>query len=85
MEKSSKKKRGKGKKNEVVEYTEEIKEGEKLRKKVIDLMKKQKLAAVRGIVKDLDDTKPWGVAMRTKVYTISFTLLKCLFCNLFVS
>ncbi|XP_050913765.1 DNA-directed RNA polymerase 2, chloroplastic/mitochondrial [Lathyrus oleraceus] len=67
LEKSSKKKRGKGKKNEVVEYTEEIKEGEKLRKKVIDLMKKQKLAAVRGIVKDLDDTKPWGVAMRTKV------------------
>lgn len=67
LEKSSKKKHDKGKKKEVVESTEVIKEEEKLRKKVIDLMKKQKLAAVRGILKGLDDTKPWGPVMKTKV------------------
>lgn len=84
MEKSAKKKHDKGKKNEVVESTEVIKEEEKLRKKVIDLMKKQKLAAVRGILKGLDDTKPWGPVMKTKVCIVSSTLSKCLFFYLFV-
>jgi len=37
-------------------------------------MKKQKLAAVRGILKDLDDTKPWGPVMKTKVCIVSSTL-----------
>ncbi|XP_004491958.1 DNA-directed RNA polymerase 2, chloroplastic/mitochondrial isoform X2 [Cicer arietinum] len=67
LEKRNKKKRGKGKKNQTVESTADINEEEKLRKKVIDLMKKQKLAAVRGIVKGHDDTKPWGSVMKTKV------------------
>ena len=79
MEKSSKKKHDKGMKNEVVESTEFIKEEEKLRKKVIDLMKKQKVTAVRGILKGLDDTKPWGPVMKTKVCIVSSTLSKCFF------
>ncbi|XP_057436210.1 DNA-directed RNA polymerase 2, chloroplastic/mitochondrial [Lotus japonicus] len=67
LEKNNNKKRNKGKKKEAGESATEIKEDEKLRKKVIDLMKKQKIAAVRGIMKDQNDTKPWGPVMRTKV------------------
>ncbi|PNY05817.1 DNA-directed RNA polymerase chloroplastic/mitochondrial-like, partial [Trifolium pratense] len=67
LEKTRKKKHDKGKKNETVESTEVNKEEEKLRKKVINLMKKQKLVAVKGIMKGLDDTKPWGPVMKTKV------------------
>ncbi|WJX80869.1 DNA-directed RNA polymerase 2, chloroplastic/mitochondrial [Trifolium repens] len=67
LEKTRKKKLDKGKKKETVESTKVIKEEEKLRKKVIDLMKKQKLVAVKGLMKGLDDTKPWGPVMKTKV------------------
>ncbi|CAK9142489.1 unnamed protein product [Ilex paraguariensis] len=40
---------------------------EKLRKKVTTLMKKQKVQQVRGIVKEQDDTKPWGQDAQVKV------------------
>lgn len=85
LEKNNKKKGDKDKKNEAGECTPAIKEEEKLRKKVIDLMKKQKLVAVRGIVKGQDDTKPWGPVMKSKVCIAFSTLSKCLFFHLFVS
>ncbi|KAG5227074.1 DNA-directed RNA polymerase [Salix suchowensis] len=44
-----------------------MKEQENLRKKVTDLIKKQKLPAVRKIVKRKDDSKPWNVDARAKV------------------
>lgn len=74
LEKTKKKKDNKGKKNEVAESVAVVKEEEKLRKKVMDLMKKQKLVAVKGIVKGQDDTKPWGPVMKTKVQIPSPTL-----------
>ncbi|KAB1206594.1 DNA-directed RNA polymerase 1B, mitochondrial [Morella rubra] len=43
------------------------KEQEKLRKKVTTLMKKQKVHQVRGIVKEQDDSKPWGQEAHVKV------------------
>ncbi|XP_061344218.1 DNA-directed RNA polymerase 2, chloroplastic/mitochondrial-like isoform X2 [Gastrolobium bilobum] len=67
LEKTKKKKGDKGKKNEAGESVAAVKEEEKMRKKVMDLMKKQKLVAVRGILKSQDDTKPWGPVMKTKV------------------
>lgn len=42
-------------------------EQESLRKKVTNLMKKQKLYQVRNIVKRQDDSKPWGQATQAKV------------------
>lgn len=42
-------------------------EQEKLRKKVILLMKKQKLQQVRQIVKGQDNLKPWGQDAHAKV------------------
>ncbi|KAJ6371154.1 hypothetical protein OIU77_001622 [Salix suchowensis] len=44
-----------------------MKEQENLRKKVTDLIKKQKLPAVRKIVKGKDDSKPWNTDARAKV------------------
>ncbi|KAG6741895.1 hypothetical protein POTOM_055175 [Populus tomentosa] len=44
-----------------------MKEQESLRKKVTDLIKKQKLPAVRKIVKGKDDSKPWNADARAKV------------------
>ncbi|KAB5516530.1 hypothetical protein DKX38_027178 [Salix brachista] len=44
-----------------------MKEQENLRKKVTDLIKKQKLPAVRKIVKGKDDSKPWNADARAKV------------------
>ncbi|RDX72005.1 DNA-directed RNA polymerase 2, chloroplastic/mitochondrial, partial [Mucuna pruriens] len=67
LEKTKKKKGDKSKKNEADESVADIKEEQKLRKKVIDLMKKQKLVTVRGLVKGQDDTKPWGTVIKTKV------------------
>ncbi|KAH1238533.1 DNA-directed RNA polymerase 2, chloroplastic/mitochondrial [Glycine max] len=67
LEKTKKKKGDRSKKNKASESVADIKEEQKLRKKVIDLMKKQKLVAVRGLVKGKDDTKPWGAAIKTKV------------------
>ncbi|KAL3568211.1 hypothetical protein D5086_030862, partial [Populus alba] len=43
-----------------------MKEQENLRKKVTDLIKKQKLPAVRKIVKGKDDSKPWNADARAK-------------------
>ncbi|CAA2989173.1 DNA-directed RNA polymerase 2, chloroplastic mitochondrial [Olea europaea subsp. europaea] len=40
---------------------------EKLRKTVNNLMKKQKLQAVRQLVKGQDDSKPWGTDAKAKV------------------
>ncbi|XP_031285635.1 DNA-directed RNA polymerase 2, chloroplastic/mitochondrial [Pistacia vera] len=42
-------------------------EQEKLRKKVTNLIKKQKLPAVRQIVKEQDDCKPWALGVKAKV------------------
>ncbi|KAF2321391.1 hypothetical protein GH714_040980 [Hevea brasiliensis] len=43
------------------------KEQEKLRRKVTELMKKQKVHQVRGLVKEHDDSKPWGQEAHVKV------------------
>ncbi|KAG2633725.1 hypothetical protein PVAP13_2NG232700 [Panicum virgatum] len=43
------------------------KEQQRLRKKVTDLMKKQKLRQVRKIVKNQDDSRPWGQDAHAKV------------------
>ncbi|XP_022776678.1 DNA-directed RNA polymerase 1B, mitochondrial-like [Durio zibethinus] len=43
------------------------KDQEKLRKKVTQLMKKQKVHQVREIVKEQDTTKPWGQEAQVKV------------------
>lgn len=43
------------------------KEQEKLRKKVTQLMKKQRVKQVKGIVKAHDDSKPWGQESHVKV------------------
>jgi len=44
-----------------------MEEQENLRKKVTDLINKQKLPAVRKIVKGKDDSKPWNADARAKV------------------
>ncbi|KAK4786271.1 hypothetical protein SAY86_002960 [Trapa natans] len=43
------------------------KEQEKLRKKVNQLVKKQKVKQVKGIVKAYDDSKPWGQDSHVKI------------------
>lgn len=63
----TKKKGGKEKENEGGDSDSVIKEQEKLRKKVTNLMKKQKLRALRHIVKEKDDSKPWGQDTKAKV------------------
>lgn len=64
LEKTKKKKvdKGSGDRSDTV-----VQEQEKLRKKVSNLMKKQKLQAVRQIVKGQDDLKPWGPDAKAKV------------------
>lgn len=47
-----------------------IKGQEKLRKKVTQLIKKQKVKQVRGIVKEQDDSKPWSQEAHVKVCDI---------------
>lgn len=47
-----------------------IKDQEKLRKKVTQLIKKQKVKQVRGIVKEQDDSKPWSQEAHVKVCDI---------------
>lgn len=44
-----------------------MREQDKLRKKVNDLIKKQKLSAVRKILQSHDYTKPWSADARAKV------------------
>lgn len=48
------------------------KEQEKLKKKVTNLMKKQKLHQVRSIVKEHDHGKPWGQEAQVKVCTYDY-------------
>ena len=48
-----------------------MKEQENLRKKVTDLIRKQKLPAVRKIVKGKDDSKPWNADARAKVCVLA--------------
>lgn len=49
------------------EQEKQIKDQQKLRKKVTQLIKKQKVKQVRGIVKEQDDSKPWGQEAHVKV------------------
>lgn len=44
------------------------KEQEKLNKQVTHLMKTQKIRAVKQIVKRQDDSKPWGLDAKAKVW-----------------
>ncbi|KAG7986384.1 hypothetical protein I3843_03G076300 [Carya illinoinensis] len=67
LEKTKQKKGNKDKENEGGDSNSHIKEQEELRKKVTNLMKKQKLLAVRQIVKGKDDSKPWGQDAKAKV------------------
>ena len=66
LEKTKKKKEDKGNLTKA-ESDDVVKEQEKLRKKVIELIKRKKLAAVWKIVKGHDDTKPWGEEASVKV------------------
>jgi DNA-directed RNA polymerase len=63
----TKKKPQKRTKNEVVEAQTVTKEQEVIHKHLKDLMKKQKGRIVRKIVKERDDSKPWGNALQAKV------------------
>lgn len=68
LEKTKKKKETKNKEDEEGGESNTVTtEQEKLRKKVTNLIKKQKLPAVRRIVKGQDDFKPWGQDARAKV------------------
>ncbi|KAL6863818.1 hypothetical protein ACP4OV_016721 [Aristida adscensionis] len=63
----------KKKSNKEIDNEEEVcdsdiaKEQQRLRKKVTDLMKKQKLRQVRKIVKNQDNCRPWGQDTQAKV------------------
>lgn len=46
------------------------KEEDKLRTKVTQLIKKQKVQQVRKIVKQVDDSKPWGQEGHAKVSNV---------------
>ena len=63
LEKSRNKSKGYGKGN----GEPDTKLEEMLKKKVTDLMKQQKLQAVRQIVSAQDSSKPWGNAVKAKV------------------
>lgn len=64
LEKRNKKKVDKNKKSEGETDT---KEEEKLKIKVTNLMKQQKLRAVRQVVNSQDASKPWGHTVKAKV------------------
>ncbi|KAJ7953979.1 DNA-directed RNA polymerase [Quillaja saponaria] len=49
------------------EQEKPAKEQEKLRKRIAHLLKKQKVKQVKGIVKEQDDSKPWGQEAQVKV------------------
>ena len=52
---------------------EQLAEGhDKLRKKLTKLMKQQKLQKVNFIVKNHDDSKPWGTDAHVKVFFFHF-------------
>ncbi|XP_022728128.1 DNA-directed RNA polymerase 2B, chloroplastic/mitochondrial-like isoform X4 [Durio zibethinus] len=67
LEKTKKKKVDKKNEDEDDESDAAIKVQERLRKKVTNLIKKQKLPAVRQIVEGQDDTKPWNQDAKAKV------------------
>ncbi|KAB1211404.1 DNA-directed RNA polymerase 2B, chloroplastic/mitochondrial [Morella rubra] len=67
MERTKKKKGDQDKEKVGGDLDAVVKEQEQLRKKVTNLMKKQKRLAVRQIVKGQDDSKPWGQAAKAKV------------------
>lgn len=75
LEKTKKKKADKNNEDEGGESDIITTEQEKLRKKVTNLIKKQKLPAVRQIVKGQDDFKPWGQDAKAKVCMISSNYL----------
>lgn len=79
LEKTKKRKGDTGKENDAGKSSEIVKEEEKLRKKVSDLIKKNKLAAVRQIVKGQDNDKPWGQDAKVKVCITSLKLYDCSF------
>ncbi|XP_022993982.1 DNA-directed RNA polymerase 2, chloroplastic/mitochondrial-like [Cucurbita maxima] len=66
LEKMKKKKHDKDNENND-KPDSQLKEQERLRKKVTNLIKMQKLPAVRHIVKGADDSKPWGPDAKAKV------------------
>ncbi|KAK9100283.1 hypothetical protein Scep_023713 [Stephania cephalantha] len=63
----TKKKTERGKSADAEDVNAEAKQQERLRKKVTNLMKKQKLLQVRRIVKEQDEVKPWGQDNQAKV------------------
>ncbi|KAI9082869.1 hypothetical protein K1719_035199 [Acacia pycnantha] len=67
LEKTKKKKGDTAKKEGEDKSNALVREQDKLRKKVTDLMKKKKLAVVRKMVKGQDDLKPWGQDNKARV------------------
>ncbi|KAK4279980.1 hypothetical protein QN277_011668 [Acacia crassicarpa] len=67
LEKTKKKKGDTAKKEGEDKSIALVREQDKLRKKVTDLMKKKKLAVVRKMVKGQDDLKPWGQDNKARV------------------
>ncbi|XP_057981950.1 DNA-directed RNA polymerase 2B, chloroplastic/mitochondrial-like [Malania oleifera] len=67
LERTKKRKADKDKRPEEGESETVTQEQDKLRKKVTNLMKKQKLKVVRQIVKGHDDSRPWGQDAKAKV------------------
>ncbi|KAF5735637.1 DNA-directed RNA polymerase 2B chloroplastic/mitochondrial isoform X1 [Tripterygium wilfordii] len=67
LEKTKKKRSGNHNEDEGDGSDANAKENERLRKKVTNLIKKQKLPAVRQIVKEHDDPKPWSQDVKAKV------------------
>ncbi|KAG8049559.1 hypothetical protein GUJ93_ZPchr0009g2430 [Zizania palustris] len=67
LEKTKKKSNKEMDNEEEVDDSDVTKEQERLRKKVTDLMKKQRLRQVRKIVKKQDNSRPWGQNAHAKV------------------
>ncbi|XP_062198888.1 DNA-directed RNA polymerase 2, chloroplastic/mitochondrial-like isoform X2 [Phragmites australis] len=67
LEKTKKKSNKEMDNEEKIGDSDIAKEQQRLRKKVTDLMKKQKLRQVRNIVKNQDNTRPWGQDAQAKV------------------
>ncbi|CAN1295996.1 DNA-directed RNA polymerase 2, chloroplastic/mitochondrial [Linum perenne] len=67
LEKTKKKRAAKTEKVEEGESAVAVKEQEKMRRKVIELIRKQKLPAVRQMVKGYDDSRPWSQEAKAKV------------------
>ncbi|CAN0870285.1 DNA-directed RNA polymerase 2, chloroplastic/mitochondrial [Linum grandiflorum] len=67
LDKTKKKRAAKAEKVEDSESAVAVKEQEKMRRKVIELIRKQKLPAVRRMVKGYDDSRPWSQEAKAKV------------------